>query len=127
MPTTPENRALLRAIDLYCAVWNEPEEPRRRELLNSVWSAGATYTDPTVFASGAEELLSHIGSVRARRPGATLSRTTPLDEHHGYVRFEWRVTQGDGLLLREGIDVAQISDSGRIRSMLGFFGRLAPL
>lgn len=83
MTTTTENHALLRLIDTYCAVWNEPEESRRRELLNSVWSASATYTDPTVVANGAEELLSHIGSVRARRPGASLARTTALDEHHG--------------------------------------------
>lgn len=127
MTTTPENRVLLRAIDIYCAVWNEPEETRRRELLNSVWRASATYTDPTVFADGAEDLLSHIGSVRARRPGAILNRTTPLDEHHGHVRFGWRVTQSDGSLLREGIDIAEVDDSGKIRRMLGFFGPLASL
>ena len=127
MTTTPENRELLRTIDIYCAVWNEPEEQRRRALLNSVWSANATYTDPTVVANGAEELLAHINTVRARRPGASIARTTALDEHHGYVRFGWRVAQSDGSLLREGIDIAEVSDSGKIRSMLGFFAPPAPV
>jgi hypothetical protein len=125
--TSPENRALLRAIDIYCAVWNEPEEARRRALLHSVWSASVAYTDPTILANGPEELLVHIASVRARRPGATLARTTPLDEHHGHVRFGWHVTQSDGSLLREGIDIAEVDDSGKIRRMLGFFGQLALL
>ena len=126
LTTMSEDRALIQLIDTYCAVWNEPEELLRRELLNSVWSGSATYTDPTVHANGAEELLAHISSVRARRPGATLSRTTALDEHHGFVRFGWRVVQSDGSLLREGIDIAEVSASGKLQRMLGFFGPLAP-
>ena len=120
--TTP---SLLQLIDTYCAAWNEPDESRRRDVLRSVWSEGATYTDPTVHASGAEELLAHIGAVRARRPGAKVVRTSGLDEHHGLVRFAWRVVQADGSLLPEGIDFAEISPEGKLRRIVGFFGPLA--
>ncbi|MFN0316603.1 MAG: hypothetical protein ACKVQA_16390 [Burkholderiales bacterium] len=57
-------------IDRYCQVWSEPDPALRAELLHSVWAAGATYTDPSVHAANADDLLAHIGKVQARRPGA---------------------------------------------------------
>lgn len=62
-------------IDRYCEVWSEPQESRRTELLSSLWGSHATYTDPSVHAANAEELLSHIANVQARRPGASVLRT----------------------------------------------------
>ncbi|RWQ83475.1 MAG: hypothetical protein EOS85_11670 [Mesorhizobium sp.] len=57
-------------IDSYCAAWSDENAQQRRALLSSVWSDGATYTDPTVHATGAEELLAHIAGVLAKHPGA---------------------------------------------------------
>ncbi len=74
-------------IDRYCAVWNEPEPERRKALLESVWADGATYTDPRADTKGVDELLAHIATVRAGRPGAKIVRTTAVDVHHGIVRF----------------------------------------
>jgi hypothetical protein len=114
-------------IDLYCEVWSEPGESRRSDLLASVWGSHATYTDPSVHAANAEELLSHIAKVQARRPGARVVRTSTVDVHHGIARFAWHVVQADGTALPEGLDVAFISSEGeRIERVIGFFGPLAP-
>jgi hypothetical protein len=121
MPTT-EIEAL---IDTYCSAWSDPDPDRRREILESVWADGATYTDPTVHADGIDTLLTHIGSVVARRPGAKVIRTSRVDAHHDLARFAWRVVQADGTMLPEGIDVAEITPDGRIGKILGFFGPLA--
>ncbi len=113
-------------IDRYCEVWSEPDEGRRAELLASVWSPHATYTDPSVHAADAEELLSHIAKVQARRPGARVVRTSKVDMHHGLGRFAWHVVQADGTALPEGLDIAFISSEGpRIERIIGFFGPLA--
>lgn len=113
-------------IDRYCEVWSEPHESRRAELLASVWGPHATYTDPAVHAADAEELLSHIAKVQARRPGARIVRTSKVDLHHGIARFSWHVLQSDGTALPEGLDIAFISSEGtRIERIVGFFGLLA--
>ena len=52
-------------VDRYCRVWNEADPSIRAELLGSVWASDATYTDPSVHAASAEELLKHIAAVRA--------------------------------------------------------------
>ncbi len=112
-------------IDRYCRVWNEPDPSARASLLAPVWAIGATYTDPSVHASGATELLAHIAAVRERRPGASVLRTSAVDLHHGLARFAWQVVQADGKALPEGLDIAYLSSDGtRIERIIGFFGPL---
>ena len=113
-------------IDRYCEAWSEPAESRRVELLASVWGPDATYTDPSVHAANAEELLSHIAKVQARRPGARVVRTSKVDIHHGIARFAWHVVQANGTALPDGLDIAFISsEATRIERIIGFFGPLA--
>lgn len=113
-------------IDRYCRVWNEPDPSDRAELLSSVWATDATYTDPSVHAAGAAELLAHIAAVRERRPGASVLRTSAVDIHHGLARFAWHIVQADGIVLPEGLDIAHLSADGRhIERIIGFFGPLS--
>ncbi len=112
-------------IDRYCAVWSEASLSRRRELLAQVWAPDATYTDPTVHAATAEELLAHIARVLSHRPGSRVVRTSAVDAHHGIARFAWHVLQADGTPLPDGLDIAELSiDGQRIKRIVGFFGSL---
>lgn len=120
-----ETATLERLIDTYCSAWSEPDAGRRRALLDAVWNAGASYTDPRAHAVGAEALTHHIGRILEHRPGARVVRTSAVDEHHGLVRFAWRVIEADGKQLPEGIDFAEIAPDGRIGRIVGFFGPLA--
>ena len=110
-----------RLIDRYCEVWGEPDGARRAAMLAEVWAEGGAYTDPTVHAAGAKELLAHIARVLEKRPGAKVVRTSAVDAHHDLARFEWHVVQPDGKVLRRGIDIAVLSGDGKIRRMMGFF------
>jgi hypothetical protein len=122
---TTADAAVSELIDRYCAVWSEPSPARRAELLDQVWERDATYTDPRIHATGSDELLAHIESVLTRRPGAKVERTSMVDLHHGIARFSWHVIQGDGAPLLDGLDIAELSASGkRIRRIVGFFGPL---
>lgn len=117
--------SLEQLIDRYCEVWSTAHAGDRARLLGTVWAPGATYTDPTVHAAGAEALLSHIATVQARRPGAKVLRTSNLDVHHGMGRFAWHVLLPDGTALPEGIDFVTFSaDDTRVEKIVGFFGPL---
>lgn len=117
--------SLTHLIDTYCASWSDQDAPKRRALLSSVWGEAATYTDPTVHATGAEELLAHIAGIQARYPGARIIRTSDVDVHHGVARFAWRFALPDGSSFPEGLDIAFL-DPGhrRIIRIIGFFGPL---
>jgi hypothetical protein len=125
MADQPGLAAVTELIDCYCSAWSDPSPARREALLAQVWGDGATYTDPTVHAASARELLAHIEKVLARRPGAEVVRTSAVDLHHGIARFAWHVVQADGTALPDGLDIAELSPDGkRIRRIVGFFGPL---
>ena len=122
--TAPETGAELIAI--YCAAWSEPDIARRRELLERVWDENAIYTDPSVHLDGRAALADHIAGVMQKYPGATVAPTSVIDAHHGWLRFAWQMTLSNGEKLPEGIDIAELSSEGRIRRIIGFFGKLKP-
>lgn len=118
-----DEAALSAVIDRYCEAWSDPDSDRRRALLAQVWEEGASYTDPSVSASGIEALLAHMTDVHGRRDGMRVLRTSAPDVHHGMARFAWQVLRPDGTLLLDGIDVAFFSEDGsRIARIIGFFG-----
>lgn len=119
--------SLTLLVDTYCAAWSSESAAQRRDLLLSVWSDGASYTDPTVHAVGAEELLAHIAGIQARYPGARILRTSDVDIHHGVARFAWKFVMPDGTSPPEGLDIAFVdADQKRITRIIGFFGSLGP-
>ncbi|MFT3813862.1 MAG: nuclear transport factor 2 family protein [Acidovorax sp.] len=118
---------LAALIDRYCEAWSEHDPRRKQELLNAVWSPGASYTDPTVHTVGESELLAHIAKVQAKRPGSKVIRTSEVDAHHGIARFAWRAIEANGNALPEGLDLAFLSEDGtRIERIIGFFGPVKP-
>ncbi|KSV64716.1 hypothetical protein N185_35030 [Sinorhizobium sp. GW3] len=97
-------------------------------MLVPIWADDATYTDPTVHAAGAEELLAHIAGIQAGHPGARITPTSDVDVHHGIARFAWRFVMPDGSSFPEGLDIAFLDPNAtRITRIIGFFGPLASL
>lgn len=117
--------SLTLLLDTYCAAWSSESAEQRRMLLLSVWAEGATYTDPSVHAEGADELLAHIATIQARHPGARILRSSDVDVHHGVARFAWRFVMPDGSSPPEGLDIAFVDpDQQLITRIIGFFGAL---
>jgi len=113
---------LNRLVDTYCAAWSTESPEQRRGLLLSVWADGATYTDPTVHADDADELLAHIARVRSGMPGARILRSGDVDGHHGMARFAWTFVMPDGSSPGEGLDIVFLdADQQRLTRVIGFF------
>ena len=56
-------------IERYIAAWNETDPGRRRGLVDSLWAADGSYTDPLADAHGREEIDGLIGAVQDQFPG----------------------------------------------------------
>ncbi len=55
------------------------------------------------------------------RPRASLRRTSPVDQHHGWFRFTWaRVERG--VTAVEGWAIGSLDDAGAIRRLVVFEG-----
>ena len=111
-------------LEAYMAAWNEKDEAKIRSLLDKCWGDDATYTDPVSDVKGRDGLLSAITGFHSQMPGAGIALTTGFDEHHGRIRFGWKVTGAPQELA--GIDVATLAADGRLQSIIGFWGTNPP-
>ena len=116
MPTPQET------AETYGAAWNEPDDAKRRALLERAWAGDGVYTDPQSHAEGREALLQLIAGFRAQFAGARIVATSGVDEHHGLIRFTWAMHGADGNTIMEGIDFGELAPDGRLRRIAGFFG-----
>ena len=113
-------------IQAYMAAWNEPDEAKRRAVLDQAWADDATYTDPMSHAAGRDALIDLISQFQKQMPGSSIAQTSGIDEHHGRLRFAWKMQGQDGSTRMEGIDIGQLMEDGRIQSIVGFFGPPPP-
>jgi hypothetical protein len=112
-------------VEAYIAAWNESDEAARRALIAKCWADSGTYTDPMADVSGTDGLNTLIIGFQQQMPGATIAVTSGIDEHHGRIRFGWRLVGGPQDL--EGIDVGLLSGDGRLQSIIGFWGSPPPM
>ena len=122
----PDKAALEELVAVYSGAWSEPDGARRQGLLDRAWAEDGTYTDPTASVVGRTALVEHIGRFLQQYPGAQVVPTSAVDAHHGRLRFTWRVVLADGKVFAEGVDFGALSPDGKLASIVGFFGPLAP-
>lgn len=107
-------------VDRYLAAFNEPDEQSRRGLLDGLYRADSTYTDPHVDLRGPAQIDAFISSTQERFPGYVFTLGGELDAHHNQARFQWHAGPA-GARDPEyvGFDVI-VTDGERVRSVYGF-------
>jgi hypothetical protein len=109
-------------VRTYVAAWHERDETNRRRLLEQTWAEDGVYTDPGGTIEGREALIEAIADFQARRPTVRIEVRSPIDGFDRHFRFVWATVGEGGQKLREGIDVGELREDGRIVSIVGFFG-----
>jgi len=113
-------------VDTYLAAWNEEDAAARADLVAAAWADGCRYVDPMFESTGHQAFSDLAAGVHSGYPGARFRRTTAVDAHHDEVRFGWELVAADGSTIVAGIDVGRLAPDGRLDSITGFFGDLAP-
>ena len=126
MPERIHHPTLHALISRYCAAWNASDEGIRTEMLESTWAKDGVHVNPTVHPSGLPALVAHIGAVPARDPGSRIVMTSDVDAHHGLLRFGSVRVQGDGTMLPESAELAELPAWGGLQRVVSFFEPLPP-
>lgn len=114
-------------ISAYDRAWSEADPAERRRLLEAVWVEDGELIDPQGGRiQGRDAIIQRITDFSGRFPGARVEVTSGLDEHHGFVRYGWTITNAQGAPILNGIDVCELSPDGRLRRVIMFFGPLPP-
>ena len=106
-------------VGRYLAAFNETDPVARKALLQELYGAQSTYTDPHVHACGPEEIDAFIAQTQERFPGVSFRLGSPVDAHHEQARFRWQAGPDEDPARFAGFDVI-VTDGPRIRSVYGF-------
>jgi hypothetical protein len=109
-------------VSTYVQAWHERDRATRRRLLEQTWAEDGVYADPGGTIEGREALIEAIADFHERRPGVRIEVRGAIDGFGRHFRFVWATLNEGGEVLREGIDVGQLDEDGRIASIIGFFG-----
>ena len=121
MPTAKE------AIDAYVDAWNASDRETSRRLVEQAMTEDALMAYARFEARGWEGISEQIATYKQQSPGVSIELTSNAEEHHGWVRFGWRMLDADGAVLGEGEDVGELDGDGRFTRMMGFRNPLPPL
>ena len=111
-------------IEKYIACWNERDPQRRRALIDHVWAADASYTDPLADLRGRAEIDAGVAAAQQQFPGMVFSLAGPVDANHNQARFTWNLGPAGGEPVVVGFDVAVLNGDGQIRSVHGFLDKV---
>lgn len=109
-------------VDVFVQAWNEADVTRRRRLVEQTWADDGVYADPDGTIEGRDALLADIAAFRER--GTRVELTSGVDAYDRHFRFTWATRDAAGALVKEGLDVGQLADDGRIASITAFYGPL---
>lgn len=111
------------AFDHMLAAWNESDPAKVRSHLDKALTPNVRFVDPSIDLTGIDAFEANVHEVHSQLPGAVYSRASAVDSQHGFHRYHWAIHQ-DGQLVTPGFDVVETDESGRVVSVIGFFGRL---
>ena len=112
-----------QVVERYIATFNETDGDRRRELIDALYAADGTYTDPNVDLRGPAQIDGFVATTQQQFPGYTFALGSSIDAHHGQARFQWHGGPADEPDRYVGFDVI-VTDDGRIRSVYGFMDKV---
>lgn len=77
---------------------------------------------PPLVGHGLTGISEMAATVQGHYAGHTFQRTSGIDAHHGFARYEWQLVDPAGTIALTGLDVAELGDDGRLRRVVGFLG-----
>ena len=114
--------SLERLVDGHLAAYCDPDPARRSAAIRQLWSAEGRLVDPPLEARGHQGIADQAATLLSQFPRHRFERSTAIDAHHGFLRYEWRLVDASGATVLQGLDFAEVDGEGRLRLVVGFFG-----
>lgn len=115
-----ERLSVEEVVEAYQRAWRE-EGPEQGRLVALALTDDAELVQPNGRSVSRDAVQQRIAGLRDRWPGATVTITSGVDEHHGFVRYTWELRGPESVLLT-GFDVGELAPDGRLRRVVQFFG-----
>lgn len=113
-------------INAHLAAYCEPDPTKRASLVNSIWAETSALIDPPFDGTGRDGIAAMTDIVLQHYPGHSFRRTSNIDTHHQFGRYDWVLENADGIVATSGTDFIETNADGQLVRIVGFFGPLSP-
>jgi SnoaL-like domain len=120
----PKGHPMQEIVERYIDCWNEADPGRRRELIDSLWAADGSYTDPLADVRGRDQIDAVMAAAQQQFPGLVFTLGGPVDANHNQARFSWHLGPRGGEPIVIGFDVLVLDGGDQIRSVHGFLDKV---
>jgi hypothetical protein len=111
-------------VERYIDSWNETDPGLRRGLIDSLWTADGSYTDPLADVRGRDQIDAVVAAAQQQFPGLVFTLAGPVDGHHNQARFTWHLGPDGGEPIAIGFDVLVLDGGDQIRAVHGFLDKV---
>lgn len=113
-------------VDNWLAAYADSDAARRIAAIRESWNPEGRLVDPPMEARGHQGISDQAATLLSQFPGHRFERSTAIDAHHQFLRYGWKLVDGNGASVLEGLDVAELDVDGRLLRVVGFFGAQPP-
>ena len=89
-----------------------------------MWETAGELIDPPIEGTGHFGISEAAAAVQSQFAGHAFRRTSGIDAHHAFARYEWELAGPDGAVALTGVDFAEVANDGLLRRVVGFLGPL---
>jgi hypothetical protein len=114
-----------KALEEVQAAWNERDPDKIRGYLDRALAEDVVFVDPHYDITGRDAFEEMVRAFRSNFPNGRTQISSGIDAHHLLHRYQWKVLDGDKLLM-PGMDVTRLNEQGLIERIDGFFGPFPP-
>jgi hypothetical protein len=114
--------AMTTQVDQWLAAYADPDSARRLAAIRALWNADGRLVEPPLEARGHQGISDLAATLQSQFPGHRFERSSAIDAHHQFLRYGWRLVDGKGAAVLEGVDAVDLDVDGRLLRVVGFFG-----
>jgi hypothetical protein len=108
------------AAEAYVAAWREPDAAARGRLIEACFAAEGRIVSPGAVIRGRAALAAAIDHLFADPRGLSVRLVGAIDVQGPIFRLRAVVEDGDGRIVFDGFDAAEVDADGRIVTLLAF-------
>jgi hypothetical protein len=114
------NNGLRDVWERYVGSWKADSPAEKHEIFQTCLSTSCVYRDPLTQAKGWDELAAYMAGFHEQIPGGHFV-TEQFFAHHGRSVARWKMLNGAGIPMGDGISYAEYDEQQRLVSVTGFF------
>jgi len=108
------------AAETYVAAWREPDAAARGRLIEACFAAEGRIVSPGAVIRGRAALAAAIDHLFADPRALSVRLVGAIDVQGPIFRLRAVVEDGDGRIVFDGFDAAEVDADGRIVTLLAF-------